>query len=233
VILTFSRFSTILLPSLDILIMAKPSAPKKDKVVKASKKPVSKAAKPAKSMAAGKTARNTPTKAQDGMFQFLCEQHTFGVTEVGKDQLASIVGYQNPRSEGFTKAIKALMNDGIICKGGEKDTFALTEAGIAKKPAEVRPTNISDLHDHYIEFLGKRIKAGKDKLRPLWNLLADRQAKGVKKLSEELGYKNPVSFSNTKIIATMKEMKLLEDAGKGMVKMTDKAFPANLVSAVI
>lgn len=58
--------------------------------------------------------------------------------------------------------------------------------------------------------------------------MADGQAKEVKKLAEELGYKNPRSFHNTKIITTMKEMNLLEDAGKGMVKMTEKALPAKL-----
>jgi AraC-like DNA-binding protein len=199
-----------------------------DKVAKVAK--VAKPVKPTKNPATGKPARNKTSneETRTKMFQFLCEQHTFGLTQVSKLELAIRVGYKNPRSATFAHTLKGLVTDGLIGKGYTKDTLCLTPEGIAQKPAQPAPQNLSELHNCYIQFLEKKVTLGKAKVRPAWQLLANGEAKEIQQLAKELGYNNPRSFANTKIIAAMKEINVLENAGNGMVKMTAKALPAHL-----
>ena len=55
----------------------------------------------------------------------------------------------------------------------------------------------------------------------MWELLSDRKAHSVNSIAETLGYKNPRSFGNTKIIAAMKEAGLVENVGKGAIQFTE------------
>jgi hypothetical protein len=69
----------------------------------------------------------------------------------------------------------------------------------------------------------------KGKVDQLWDILKHREVHDIKDLSKELGYSNPQSFLNTKIIATMKDMDLAKkDSGKGKIQMKDKPFPSAL-----
>ncbi|CAB9508906.1 expressed unknown protein [Seminavis robusta] len=198
-----------------------------------SKAKASKASKPAakpRTNGAGKAARKTPAEVIECLFSFLCERHNVGIEEISKAELSNHAGYGNPRSAGFGEAIKALTSEGLVAKGSENDTFTLTEEGISKKPEKATPKTLSEYHDHFIGFLEKKVKGGSEKrVREVWEILADRQIHDTKDIAGKLGYKNPRSFGNTKIIPTMKEMNLVEDAGKGKVKMTDKAFPQSMV----
>jgi hypothetical protein len=172
----------------------------------------------------------TPKGVSDAMFKFMCNEHSFGMTEWTKMELANVVGFANPRSEKCGKGLKVLVNDEkLAVKGSKSDTLILTTKGIALKPKESKPKNIHEVHERFIEGLKHKLKSGKDKVDQLWEILKDRQIHDIKDVAEQLGYKNPRSFLNTKIIATMKEIGLVKgDSGKGKVQMTDKPFPSAL-----
>jgi hypothetical protein len=172
----------------------------------------------------------TPKGVSDAMFKFMCNEHSFGMTEWTKMELANVVGFANPRSEKCGKGLKVLVNDEkLAVKGSKSDTLILTTKGITLKPKESKPKNIHEVHERFIEGLKHKLKSGKDKVDQLWEILKDRQIHDIKDVAEQLGYKNPRSFLNTKIIATMKEIGLVKgDSGKGKVQMTDKPFPSAL-----
>lgn len=161
---------------------------------------------------------------KDQIFRYICEQHVMGVAEVDKLQVAFGVGNKNPRSEGFAKALKELMtDDGLVTTGSKKDSLALTDDGINSMPDDMAVSNDpSKIHDQYIDFIKKEAKGGSDKVRPLWGILMDFKPHAVNDISETLGYGNPRSFGNTKIVAAMKKMKLVANVGKGSIQFTDK-----------
>ena len=194
------------------------SSPSKAKVSKAFKT-TAKAPKKKVSKAKG---GSSDKKAQ--IYRYICEQHAMGITEVDKLQLAFGVGNKNPRSEGFAKSLKELISDdGLVKAGSTKDSLALTDKGINAMPDDLDVTNDpSKMHDQYIEFIKKEAKAGFDKVRPLWEILLDFKPHAINDISETLGYTNPRSFGNTKIVAAMKKMGLVENVGKGSIQFTDK-----------
>jgi len=190
-------------------------APKTPKATKT--KTAAKAAKPSKVSPAQKKGSK-----KDEIFRYVCEQHAVGITEVAKLDVALAVGYKNPRSETFSKSVKELIEvDGLLTKGDEKDIYSLTDEGKASMPDDLEVSNDPiKVYDRYIEFIENKAKMGADKVRPLWEILMDRKPHPIADISEELGYSNPRSFSNTKIIAIMKDMGLVE--GKKEVMFTDK-----------
>jgi hypothetical protein len=158
------------------------------------------------------------------IFRYVCEQYSMGMTEVAKMDIALAVGNKNPRSEGFSKPFNELTSKGLFTKGSKKDTVSLTDDGIKAIPEDLEVSNDpSKIQDRYIEFVQSKVKVGADKVRPLWNILKDRKPHAAKDIAAQLGYTNPRSFGNTKIIPTMKDMGLVEAAGKGEWKFTDKA----------
>jgi hypothetical protein len=193
--------------------MAKSTSPPKAKAAKASNKPVAKASKPSKNPPGSKAKK-------DKIFRFICEQHVMGITEVDVMNIALAVGNKNVRSEGFTSPLKELGEvDGLITKGNGK--VSLTEHGIKAIPDDLEISNDpSKIHDRYIEFIETKAKLGKDKVHPLWQILMYWPEHRINDLAKELGYGNPRSFANTKIVAAMKEASLVE--GKGVIKFTDK-----------
>jgi hypothetical protein len=192
--------------------MAKSTSPSKSKAVKASKT-VAKASKPPKKADKAKKVK---------IFRYVCEQHVMGVAKVSVMDIALAVGNTNVRSEGFSLPMKELADDDkLISKG--LTGVSLTDKGIEAIPDDLEVSNDpSKIHDRYIAFIENKVKMGKDKVRTLWDLLMDRQAHLINDLSTELGYTNPRSFANTKIISAMKETGLVESAGKGTIRFTDK-----------
>jgi hypothetical protein len=165
---------------------------------------------------------------KDFIFRSACENHAMGIKDTTKMDLALKAGYGNPRSDTFAKAIQALVSGGLFMKGAAKESFALTEKGEGKIPSDIMksaPKSNSEMHEHYVAFLEKKVKLGAQNVRPLWDLLKDRKPHTINDLSKKLGYGNPRSFANTKIIPLMKEMGLAEDSGKGSIVLTDVAFP--------
>lgn len=146
------------------------------------------------------------------------------IKQVDKLDVAIAVGNKNPRSEGFAKAIKQLTkDDGLITSGNGKDSLTLTQKGIQSIPKDLEvSTDPSKIHDRFVEFIQGKAKMGSDKVRPLWEILMDRKPHSVKNIATELGYKNPRSFANTKIIQAMKEVGLVDDAGNGAIQFAAK-----------
>lgn len=195
---------------------------------KAAKVPAkSKVPKSSSASSSSKTAKGSSKK--DQIFLYICQQHAMGMTEVNKLDVSLAVGNKNPRSEGFANALRELMNVdrtvGTADSGGKKDRLRLTERGIASIPAGMEmTTDPTRVHERYIEFVQQKVKLGADKVRSFWEILQqDRtQPRSVKDIATKLGYNNPRSFGNTKIVAVTKELGLVEDAGKGLVQFTDK-----------
>ena len=195
-----------------------------------SKKVIKRAGKSKHKLAGPKISTpKTPKAGSDALYKLMCEEHTCGITEWTKIELASSIGYANPRSDKCSKMFKVLIKEEQLAeKGATADVLVLTVKGIAQKPAECQPKDIAEVHNRMIAGLEKKIALGSTKVRPLWAILQDRQVHTMKDVSEMLGYKNQRSFDNTKIVATMKKMGLVTAANlkKGQIMMTDKPFPS-------
>lgn len=202
----------------------------KPKAVKAAKSSAAKAKKPSQG------PRKSPKEVKDAVFHALCEQSILGVDEMSKLDLAMPNGYQNPRSEGFTKIIKELREEGLIENGSKKDHLKLTEKGKGLIPKDLvaEPKDISEVHERYINLIVKKLgNKSEDKVRQVWKILSDRKEHGIESLAKDLGYNNPRSFANTKIIATMKEAEIaMAGTQKGTVVFTNKPFPGGTFQAI-
>lgn len=187
---------------------------------------VGKSAKVAKP-SSPKGPRGSPKAVEDLVFRMVCENHVMGIKDTLKLDLALKAGYVNPRSETFAKAVQAHTKEGVFTRGAEKDSLSLTDKGVERIPKDLKPASRTnrEIHDHYISFLEKKAKIGGDKIRSLWGILQDRKVHAIIDIATALGYNNPRSFSNTKIISTMKEIGVAEDSGKGRIVLTDKCFP--------
>jgi hypothetical protein len=184
--------------------------------------------KKTKTKRAQSTGLKTPQEVSKAVFRFMCDEHGFGMTEWTREDLANAVGFGNPRSEKFAKGLKMLMaEEGLAVNGPKKGTVVLSHLGIAEKPVESRPKTLADVHERFLEQLEKKAARGANHVRPLWNILEDRKSHTIDAISRQLGYGNPRSFLNTKILGLMVSMGLLTKASNS-VKMTDKAFPSNV-----
>lgn len=194
----------------------KSSAPKTPKATKTSKT-AAKASKPSKISPVQKKGSK-----KEEIFRHVCEQYAIGITEVAKSDVALAVGYKNKRSEKFSKGVAELIKvDGLLSKGGKKDTLSLTDKGKESMPHDLEVSNDpTKVHDRYIEFIESKAKSGAEKVRRLWEILMDRKPHPIAAIAKKLGYNNPRSFGNTKIISIMKEMDLVE--GTKEVMFTDK-----------
>lgn len=176
------------------------------------------------------TGLKTPQEVSKAVFRFMCNEHTFGMTEWTRQDLANAVGFGNPRTEKFARGLKMLMaEEGLAVNGAKKGTLILSHLGIAEKPVESRPKTLADIHERFLEQLEKKAACGANHVRPLWKILEDRKSHTIDAIARQLGYSNPRSFLNTKILGLMVAMGLLTKASKS-VKMTDKAFPSNLTN---
>lgn len=192
-----------------------PSSPKR-KAAKASNKTIAKTKLTSSNISAG--------SKKDQMYRYICEQHVMGITQVSKMDVALAVGNTNTRSEGFAKPLKALdKDDGLITAGTEKDSVVLTEKGIQGIPKDLQVSNDpSKTHERYIKFIESKAKFGADKVSQVWEVLMDRKPHRINDIATKLGYNNPRSFANTKIVQVMKDAGLVEDVGKGAIQFTKK-----------
>ena len=197
--------------------------------VKIIKKPA-KATSGNKKKTTGRSTTGLKDKAAvaKALFQHMCEDHAFGMTEWTREDLASALGFGNPRTEKFLHGLKMLIEkDGLAQKGGGK-MIELSPKGIAKKPKDTQPTSLEAIHERYIKRLEEKVACGANNVRPLWKILADRKPHTIDEIAEELGYKNKRSFTNTKVIGLMVTMGLVTKESS-TVTMTDLAFPPGLV----
>lgn len=197
--------------------------------VKIIKKPA-KATSGNKKKTTGRSTTGLKDKAAvaKALFQHMCEDHAFGMTEWTREDLASALGFGNPRTEKFLHGLKMLIEkDGLAQKGGGK-MIELSPKGIAKKPKDTQPTSLEAIHERYIKRLEEKVACGANNVRPLWKILEDRKPHTIDEIAEELGYKNKRSFTNTKVIGLMVTMGLVTKESS-TVTMTDLAFPPGLV----
>jgi hypothetical protein len=179
------------------------------------------------------TGLKTPKEVSKAVFRFMCDEHAFGMTEWTREELANAIGFGNPRTEKFARGLKMLMTEeGLAVNGTKKGTLVLSHMGIAQKPVESRPKTLADVHERFLEQLEKKAASGANNVRPLWEILEDRKYHTIDTIARQLGYGNPRSFLNTKILGLMVTMGLLTKTAKS-VKMTDKAFPSNLTYEAI
>eukprot|EP00537_Pseudo-nitzschia_pungens_P011025 CAMPEP_0172384146 /NCGR_PEP_ID=MMETSP1061-20121228/1945_1 /TAXON_ID=37318 /ORGANISM="Pseudo-nitzschia pungens, Strain cf. pungens" /LENGTH=229 /DNA_ID=CAMNT_0013112669 /DNA_START=228 /DNA_END=917 /DNA_ORIENTATION=+ len=183
-----------------------------------------------RSSSSSSSGLSTPKQVSDAVYAFMCNEHSFGMTEWSRLELANAIGYANPRSDKFAKGLKILVSEaGLAEKGSVGGSLVLSKTGIADMPKDCGAKTLGDVHERFLVQLEQKCKLGSDKVRTLWGILKDRKVHKVSAVAKELGYGNPRSFGNTKLIPLMKSMGLVNEAGKGNVQMSDKPFPSNLV----
>ena len=210
--------------------MGKSNIARSPKVVKKSSP--AKLTNQKKSSAGSTGGKNGKFEAvKDAVFRSICERFSMGVKEASKAEVGLENGYTNPRSDTLLKVIKALLDEDLIQNcGKKKDHYTLTTKGEKNIPSELafQPKSLADLHEKYVTLLMKKVKGGQNKIRSLWEILLDRKEHSIAEVAERLGYRNPRSFQNTKIIQTMKEAGIAE-GGAGKVQLAPKCFPAGFV----
>lgn len=176
-----------------------------------------------KTKTASSTGLKTKADVAEAIFKFICEEHAFGMTEWNRADLASAIGFGNPRTEKFAHGLKILLCDGRV-ETRNKGIIVLSDKGIAEKPKDVQPKTLEEVHERYIKQLEAKATSAKC-VRGLWEILSDRETHNIDEIAGELGFTNPRSFMNTKVIGLMEKMGLVTKKGKN-VTMTDKAFPS-------
>ena len=191
------------------------SSSKKTLVAKASKSSKTKIAK----------SNGKFDEVKKNIFHYVCKQNQIEDIPVGKEELALAMGFKNPRSEGFAKPLKALISDDMIRPENKGGTIIITEKGRSNMPKDLEVSTLDKSAKHKIfkEIVVSKL-GGKnsDKVDQVWDILMDGKEHTILDIAEEMNYKNPRSFGNTKIIQTMKEKGLVEETGKGVVKFTSK-----------
>ena len=177
----------------------------------------------------GGTGLKTQDDVCNAAYRFMCQEHAFGMTEWTRDYLASALGFTNARTEKVAKGIKMLVTKGLAENGTNKGTLCFTKKGISQMPVEEKPKTLKEVHERFINMLEEKAYAGSNKVRPLWEILKDRKGHTIEAIAKKLGYGSHRSFLNTKILNLMVSMGLITKE-KGVVTMTDKPFPSNLIS---
>ena len=176
-----------------------------------------------------KPGLKTPADVAAAAYAFMCTEHAFGMTEWTREELATALGYSNPKSDKIHKGIKHLLNEDGLAEG--KGKLRLSEKGLSQMPVEEKPKSLAEVHERFITQLEQKASAGgKKKVRELWKILKDRKSHKTEDLAKQLGYSNVKSFGNTKLLTLMTKLELITKTSKSSVKMTDKPFPSNLVS---
>jgi len=145
-------------------------------------------------------------------------------------ELASEVGFGSAKTEKFTKGIALLVKEKKLAESGSKKaSLVLSELGISQVPPETKPKTLEEIHNRFQEHLKKKAKSSAGKVPEIWAILADRKSHDIKDIAKELGYGNPNSLKNTKILQMMETMALVVK-DENSYKMTDKAFPPGLTT---
>lgn len=209
--------------------MAKPNSKNstKPKATKAKATAPKTGRKPKKSTGTSNKGgtKRTPEEVQDLIFRAICENHILGMKDTSKVDLAIKAEYTNPRSEGFTKALSALVDKDLINKS--KDSISLTPKGVENMPDDLSPPKTSaEIFQVLKSVIETKVKGSGAKLLPeMWDFLADGKPHTIKDVASHLGYENLRSFGNLKMVSALKELGYAENAGKGSVQLTNKAFP--------
>ena len=203
------------------LIMARKTTAKSPKLAKAK-------ATTGKKKRSGSTGLKTQDDVCNAAYRFMCQEYAFGMTEWTRDYLSSALGFKNARTEKVAKGIKMLVTKGLAENGTNKGTLCLTKNGISQMPVEEKPKTLKEVHERFISMLEEKAFAGSNKVRPLWEILKNRKGHTIEAIAKKLGYGSHRSFLNTKILNLMVSMGLITKE-KGVVTMTDKPFPSNLV----
>ena len=144
--------------------MVRSSTSTKSKAAKAKSSNAKSATNTNSSKKKTKTVSNTGLKTKadvaEAIFKFICEEHTFGMTEWTRADLASAVGYGNPRTEKFAHGLKILLSDGRV-QAGKKGIIVLSAKGIAAKPKDIQPKTLEEVHERYIQQLESKAVSAK------------------------------------------------------------------------
>ena len=151
----------------------------------------------------------------------MAKRYKFGVTEISKDEVLKFAGYSFPTARRFIDATKSLQEKGHIEYLRESKSYRLTEAGLQQIPNSERenPATNDAFHAQLkVDF--ESPKAGQ-----LLDILADGRVHDRSAVCTKLGYKYQTASAFAKSLKELTSLGLVEAAGKGKFKLTDRAFP--------
>jgi len=158
------------------------------------------------------------------MKQLADELSVFGKEDLPKKDLVGLVGYKHENTKAFAHALKELKKEGLVTLSS--GFVCLTAKGKDQIPQDTTPPaqDNEGARDRFFKILAKKVSQ-MVKLKEIWTILADGKPHKVDDIVSALGY----THTNTKGFAVpkaaLKKMDLIEDAGKGSIRLTDKALP--------
>jgi hypothetical protein len=166
---------------------------------------------------------HAPKSKTDEILDFLSQMHRCGILNAPKALVARRAGCLGPRGDGFTEAVKELMESDLIAFGDNKDQFCLTEKG---KDALLKdytpPCDNAEAQALLLDALTFHTK--EEKAANLWGILLDGEHHTVDKLAGDSGFKDKRNPDFLDVIQMMVELGLATKAGS-VVQLLDIAFP--------
>ena len=185
------------------------------------------AKKPKLERANVKTARKLSPRVR--ICNAMIKLRALNLHEPRRIYVARLAGFSSLTSSGFKDDIPALKKEGVI-DSPSTDTYRLTPFGISSLPPATPPQNNAEAHTHLLAIV-KRVAAPPKKPVPphkveeIFNVLKDRQTHAQLDVAHSTGYSGTDSSGFSQIMSAFKHLGLVKNVGKGLICVTDLAFP--------
>jgi hypothetical protein len=160
---------------------------------------------------------------QNRICQPMVEMHALDITEPLRKYVARLAGYSNVTSGGFAPAMSALKREGIM-ENAPQNRYKLSNKGLSLLPVVASPKSNDERHARFLELVSKIAGGSKDKAKRIFNVLKDREVHHTSDVAASTGYGGPTSGGFAPILSALKNLGLVRNAGKGLIRMTDLAF---------
>ncbi|CAB9496961.1 expressed unknown protein [Seminavis robusta] len=141
--------------------------------------------------------------------------------------VANWVGYVNIESKHVRHALKQMKEEGLINRHCSDDRVELTADGIDAAPeVEDVPTTNAEMQAMMLKMILEDQKGlpNAEKTTAVFNRLLDGKVHAKKDLVRAAGFKHPDNRAFRNLVNRMLSFGILENVGKGTVKLTDMAF---------
>ena len=170
---------------------------------------------------AGSTGNSLPLMSgvASKIYNAVGEMHALGIPSPQRHHVALLAGYSNVKSAGFSKALCAVKQQGLI-EYPSGSTVSLSSKGIASLPHTIsKPKNNDEMK---MRLLGV---VRSPKAQEVYNYLVDGKIHNRADLALAVGYTNIKSAGFTKVLSKLGGLGIIHYPNSQSVQLTDIAFP--------
>lgn len=150
-----------------------------------------------------------------------------GIVSVDEKEVLLKTKYKRTDSTGYRKAMTKLIKE--LCHVTRSNGhLSLTQEGVEYVKengvtVDIKPASMEDHQEQLLETLFDNVKAPKEKIRAMWNVLLNGKARSREELLEAGGYLRPDSTGYRDFMKWCKKLDLVEVEGSGC-KFTDTVY---------